>query len=46
MERPHELLMIKMLIEGKDVDKHTFRKELNNVGCSFKEGLIIDSCIK
>jgi superfamily II DNA or RNA helicase/HKD family nuclease len=37
-KRPHELLMIKMLIEGKDVDKHTFRKELNNVGCSFKEG--------
>ncbi len=36
-KRPHELLIIKMMLEGKEIDKHNFKEELEYVGCSFRE---------
>ncbi|TAH73859.1 MAG: DUF3427 domain-containing protein [Anaerolineaceae bacterium] len=36
-KRPHELLMLKMLINGHSIDKLKFKKELENVGCNFRE---------
>lgn len=35
-KRPHELLMLKMLVNGNTIDKLTFKEELENVGCSYR----------
>lgn len=36
-KRPHELLMLKMLMNEQAIDKETFRQELGMLGCTFKE---------
>ncbi len=36
-KRPHELLLINMLINGQKIDKKALMTELDKVGCKFKE---------
>ncbi len=37
-KRPHELLMLSMLMKGHNICETDFKAELDNIGCSFKEG--------
>ena len=36
-KRPHELLMLKMLMESKNIDLHEFKEELDYIGCRYRE---------
>lgn len=36
-KRPHELIMLKMILEGKNVEKDMFAKKLADIGEKFKE---------
>lgn len=36
-KRPHELLMLKMMLEGKSIDKENFAKRLNEIGEIYKD---------
>lgn len=36
-KRPHELIMLKMILEGKNIEKDMFAKKLADIGEKFKE---------
>ena len=36
-KRPHELLMLKLLMKGQDIEEETFKAEVEKAGCVFKE---------
>ena len=36
-KRPHELLMLKMMLEGTNIEENTFAQQLNKIGEKFKK---------
>ena len=36
-KRPHELLMLKMMLEGTNIEENTFAEQLSNIGEKFKK---------
>lgn len=36
-KRPHELLMLKMMLDGKNIEENTFAEQLKNIGEKYKK---------